>query len=204
MLRITGRHRIGFECSQDQAGIKTPLGHSGERQAATAACQQFHIEKTQWSPFFFCSQDCCLCTKHQSVKELRHARSKGRQQTQRKPNKSNQKPQTNKPQKQKTAAKQVPFAAGETGETGETETAPSKQTIGPILLRGKQTFLTSENGKTLTSRILLRMKGRFRKTTRQTKPQNNTNNQNTPKKPNQKTTTKQTKTTEPALHPGET
>ena len=131
---------------------------------------------------FFCSRDCCLCTKHQSVKELRHARSKGKQQTQRKPNKSNQKPQTNKPQKQKTATKQVPFAAGETGETGETETTPSKIIIGPILLRGKQTFLTSENGKTLTSRILLRMKGRFRKTTRQTKPQNNTNNQNTTKK----------------------
>ena len=162
------------------------------------------INSSFYSLLFFCSRDCCLCAKHQSVKELRHARSKGKQQTQRKPNKSNQKPQTTTPQKRKTAAKQVPFAAGETGETGETETTPRKKTIGPILLRGKQTFLTSENGKTLTSRILLRMKGRFRKTTRQTKPQNNTNNQNTTKKPNQKTTTKQTKTTEPALHPGET
>ena len=37
---------------------------------------------------------------HQSVKELRHARSKGKQKTQRKPNKSNQKPQTNTPHKQ--------------------------------------------------------------------------------------------------------
>ena len=27
---------------------------------------------------FFCSRDCCLCTKHQSVKELRHAGSKGK------------------------------------------------------------------------------------------------------------------------------
>ena len=41
-------HRIGFE-RQDQTG-KTPLEHPGERQAATAACQQFRMEKTQWSP----------------------------------------------------------------------------------------------------------------------------------------------------------
>ena len=26
----------------------------------------------------FCSRDCCLCTKHQSVKKLRHAGSKGK------------------------------------------------------------------------------------------------------------------------------
>ena len=55
----------------------------------------------QTSRLLFCSRDCCLCAKHQSVKELRHARSKGKQQTQRKPNKSNQKPQANTPQKTK-------------------------------------------------------------------------------------------------------
>ena len=60
---------------------------------------------------FFCSRDCCLCAKHQSVKELRHARSKGKQQTQRKPNATKDHKQTHhknkKPQPSKFALQLV-------------------------------------------------------------------------------------------------
>ena len=74
---------------------------------------------------FFCSRDCCLCAVHQSVKELRHARSRGKQET--KPNKTqkqankpknqNKPKQTTKnknPQNQNTTNTTNPFAAGET------------------------------------------------------------------------------------------
>ena len=67
----------------------------------------------------FCSRDCCLCTKHQSVKELRHAGSKGKNKQTEKPNKRNHKTTNKQTTRTKTTATtQLPFAAGETGETG--------------------------------------------------------------------------------------
>ena len=110
---------------------------------------------------------------------------------------------TNKqPQKQKTATKQVPFAAGETGETGETETTPSKNNWSSTAAR--QADIPHEREwENTTSRILLRMKGKFRKTTRQTKPQNNTSNQNTKKtQPKNHNQTNENNRTSP--HPAET
>ena len=102
-----------------------------------------------------------------------------------------------------TATTQLPFAAGETGETGETETTPSKKLVQHCYER--QTFFTREDGITLTYREHSRVKGRFRKTTKQTKPQNNTRTKTPPKQTQtKKNTTKQTKATEPAFHPGET
>ena len=158
--------------------------------------------------YFFCSRDCCLCTMHQSVKELRHARSKGKQQTPRKPNKSNQKPQTNTHTNKKPQPSKFPLQlVKQVKQVKQVRREPhrvSNQFVQEELLRGNQTILTSEHGKTLSSRKLLWMMGRFRKTTRQTKPQSKNNNKNTTKQPNQKNTTKQTKTTEPTHHHGET
>ena len=98
-----------------------------------------------------------------------------------------------------TATTQLPFAAGETGETDETETTPSKKLVQHCYER--QTFFTREDGITLTYREHSRVKGRFRK--RPSKPNHKTTqepkpHQNKPKK----NTTKQTKATEPAFHPG--
>ena len=79
-----------------------------------------------------------------------------------------------------TATTQLPFAAGETGETGETETTPSKKLVQHCYER--QAFFTREDGITLTYREHSRVKGRFRKTTKQTKPQNNTRTRTPPKR----------------------
>ena len=58
------------------------------------ACRALQVRSLEWrstprtlqrwkSSFldFFCSRNCCLCAVHQSVKELRRARSKGNQET---------------------------------------------------------------------------------------------------------------------------
>ena len=152
---------------------------------------------------FFCSRDCCLCTKHQSVKELRHAGSKGKtsteKTTQKQKQNTNQKTTKTKP----TATTRHPFAAGETGETGETGTTSIKKLV--QLCYERQAFFTREDVFTLTCRELSRVKAGSGK--RPSKPNHKTTQKpkTTPKtNPNKKTTTKQTKATEPAFHPGET
>ena len=129
---------------------------------------------------FFCSRDCCLCTKHPSVKELRHAGSKGKnEQTEDQTNTTTKHKQKSHKKNKTTATTRLPFAAGETGETGETETTPIKTLVQHCYER--QTFFTREDGITLTCREHSRVKGRFRKTTKQTKPQNNTKTKTPPK-----------------------
>ena len=59
--------------SSEPAGSSGPqLFRNDHRNDTTVV--QVHL-------LFFCSRNCCLCAVHQSVKELRHARSKGKQET---------------------------------------------------------------------------------------------------------------------------
>ena len=71
-----------------------------------------------------------MCTKHQSVKELRHAGSEGKRKHQKSQTRATKKhkPKNHKHQT-KTATTPLPFAASETGETGETETTPSRKQL---------------------------------------------------------------------------
>ena len=88
------------------AGIRSTTGISWQR-------------KTNWATasakIFFCSRNCCLCAVHQSVKELRRARSKGKQETkpktnQKKPSKQTKKPQTPNTKKTRTPqTRQIPL-----------------------------------------------------------------------------------------------
>ena len=148
----------------------------------------------------FCSRDCCLCTKHQSVKELRHAGSKGKtsteKTTQTQKQNTNQKTTKTKP----TATTRHP---GETGETGETGTMLIKKLV--QLCYERQAFFTREDVFTLPCREHSRVKAGSGK--RPSKPNHKTTQKpkTTPKtNPQKKTKTKQTKALEPAFHPGET
>ena len=147
--------------------------------------------------FFFCSRDCCLCTKHQSVKELRHAGSKGKtsteKTTQKQKQNTNQKTTKTKP----TATTRHPFAAGETGETGETGTTSIKKLV--QLCYERQAFFTREDVFTLTCREHSRVKAgsgkrpskpnhkttQKPKTTPETNPHKKKTQQNKPKHQNQ-------------------
>ena len=93
---------------------------------------------------------------HQSVKELRYARSKGSNK-----HKENQTKATkNHKQTHNTNKKPQPseFPLQLVKQVKQVRRKPhrvSKQLVQEELLRGNQTILTSEHGKTLSSRILL-------------------------------------------------
>ena len=99
---------------------------------------------------FFCSRDCCLCTKHQSVKELRHAGSKEKTGTEKTTQKQKQHTNPKTTKTKQTATTRHPFAAGETGETGETGTMLIKKLV--QLCYERQVFFTREDVFTLPCR----------------------------------------------------
>ena len=131
------------------------------------------VGTSPWPRHFFCSRDCCLCTKHQSVKELRHAGSKGKTSTEKTTQKQKQNTNPKTTKTKPTATTRHPFAAGETGETGETGTMLIKKLV--QLCYERQAFFTREDVFTLPCREHSRVKAGSGKR---------------PSKPNHKTTQK--------------
>ena len=149
---------------------------------------------------FFCSRDCCLCTKHQSVKELRHAGSKGKTSTEKTTQKQKQNTNPKTTKTKPTATTRHPFAAGETGETGETGTMLIKKLV--QLCYERQAFFTREDVFTLPCREHSRVKAGSGKRPKQTKPQNNTKTKNhTKNKPTQKNHNKANQSPRTSLSP---
>ena len=140
----TPGHAVSSRCCKDKQS-QIPASRTASRirmkdpslKACSIASNTTSIQRQNCSSLF-CSRDCCLCTKHQSVKELRHAGSKGKNKHKENQTKATKKHKKTNHKNKKNATTQLPFAAGETGETGETETTPSKKTVGPTLLRGSR------------------------------------------------------------------
>ena len=157
----------------------------------------------------FCSRNCCLCAVHQSVKELRRAKE------QRETKQHKKKPNTGK--KKTKQANQTNHNKNTTTKTPQPSKIPllqvkqvkrvrrnphwiGKKLVNEELVRGKLRLPTNEHGNKLWIRILLRLMGRIRSTTRQTANKNNTNNKNKQNQTNQKTTNEP----EPSHQRGET